>query len=358
MSITIQVPEGEEALTDFLSFRDQVYLDRPVRWPTIVPMQLPMLLGKGPFAEGRMFRPLLALDDGHPVARALAVVDDRYNAHWHERLGHLNLFEALAGAREATRVMADAACSWLREHGVNGARAGFHLGELPFVTDDYDSLPPIILRHNPAYYHALLKDAGFETEKGLVDYKIEVTPDLVGKWEASVEGARRAGYEITPLRDVPQGRRLPDFTDTWNDAFSAHWGATPLSEGEFGDFFALLGPFGMLDTSVIAYRDGAPVGVLWVAPEAASLGALATGRPLREDEKLNFLGIGVRSSDRGRGVNMAMASYSFLELVRRGATWVSYTLVLDDNWPSRRTGEKLGGFVCANYVVYRRSFGR
>jgi hypothetical protein len=31
-------------------------------------------------------------------------------------------------------------------------------------------------------------------------------------------------------------------------------------------------------------------------------------------------------------------------------------MVLDDNWPSRRTGEKLGAQVCANYLVYRRNF--
>jgi len=47
-----------------------------------------------------------------------------------------------------------------------------------------------------------------------------------------------------------------------------------------------------------------------------------------------------------------------LELVRRGATYLSYTIVLDDNWPSRRTAAKLGAEVCASYVVYRRNFRR
>jgi hypothetical protein len=30
--------------------------------------------------------------------------------------------------------------------------------------------------------------------------------------------------------------------------------------------------------------------------------------------------------------------------------------VVDDNWPSRRTAEKLGARVCSNYLVYRREF--
>ena len=53
-----------------------------------------------------------------------------------------------------------------------------------------------------------------------------------------------------------------------------------------------------------------------------------------------------------------MASYAYLQLVEQGYTHLSYTLVLDDNWPSRRTGERLGGYVCGNYMVYRRNLGR
>jgi hypothetical protein len=95
-----------------------------------------------------------------------------------------------------------------------------------------------------------------------------------------------------------------------------------------------------------------------VIPEITMTAATTQGRKIREDEKLNLLAIGVRASARGRGVNLAMAAYAYLELVRRGATYVSYTLVLDDNWPSRRTAEKLGGEVCASYMAYRREFRR
>jgi len=93
-----------------------------------------------------------------------------------------------------------------------------------------------------------------------------------------------------------------------------------------------------------------------LVPEHNAEAVLRPGRTVQESELLNVLAIGVRESDRGRGVNLAMASYGYLELVRRGAKYVSYTLVLDDNWPSRRTAEKLGAFVCANYVAYRRNF--
>ena len=35
--------------------------------------------------------------------------------------------------------------------------------------------------------------------------------------------------------------------------------------------------------------------------------------------------------------------------------YAGYTLVLDDNWPSRRTAERLGARVTGNFVTYRRN---
>src|SRR5262245_55342272 len=341
MAIKIERPEGEEAVTELILFRDRVYRDRPARWPTQLPFDLPLLLGQSPMAEGREFRPLLARDGGTVVARTVATIDERYQRHWKEKLGHVVMFEALPDAREATRQLMDAACEWLRERGADAARAGFGLMDFPFVTDDYESLPPSLLRHNPAYYHSLLKDAGFETEQGFVDYKIEVRPELVARWESALEGARRGGFQITPLADVPEHRRVREFTAVWNDAFKAHWGMSPFTEADMAMLTAAFAGDGMLDTSVLAYRGDEPIGVLWVVPETTGHAAFAPGRVPSGAEKLNFLGIGVHDSARGRGVNLAMASYAFLELVRRGTPYLSYTLVLDHNWPSRRTGEKL-----------------
>jgi len=113
---------------------------------------------------------------------------------------------------------------------------------------------------------------------------------------------------------------------------------------------------GGLDTSICAYHRGAVVGTLMVSPEETGLAVVGPGRVIKESEKLNFLAIGVREPARGRGLNLAMAAQAYQKLIDRGAKYLSYTLVVDDNWPSRRTAEKLGAKVCANYVVYRRDF--
>lgn len=64
--------------------------------------------------------------------------------------------------------------------------------------------------------------------------------------------------------------------------------------------------------------------------------------------------IGVREDYRGRGINLALAGKSYLAMIERGYKTGSYTVVMDDNWPSRRTAEKLGARVTRNFNVYRK----
>jgi hypothetical protein len=358
MSLHIETPAGTEALTEFLLFHDEVYKARPARWTAFVPFQLPTLTGEGPFAEDRRVRPFEARDGGRLVARALAVVDERYQRHWGERLGHVSLFEALPGTAAATRALMDAACDWLAAEGADAARAGFGLLDFPFAIDAYDALPPSWLRQSPVYYHALLKDAGFETEQGWVDYRIEVTPPLRARWESALEAARRAGFRIVPLSEVPADRRMAMLGEVWNEAFARHFGFTPFTQAELINVFGTFAPTGVLESSLLAFQRDEPVGALWYVPDTSRFAAFAPGRMVAPAERLNSLGIAVREPARGRGLNLALAARAYLDDARRGATHVSYTLVLDDNWPSRRTAEKLGASVCADYVTYRRRFLR
>ncbi|MBM4256676.1 MAG: hypothetical protein FJ147_12365 [Deltaproteobacteria bacterium] len=352
--LKIETPHDGASRREFIQLYETVYASRSAYWLPAARFEMAILRGESTFNEERTVRPFVVRDQGQVVARVLAVVDARYQRHWHERLGHLCWFEALPNTRDAVKLLIHEACSWLHEQGATAARAGHGMLDFPFVIDDYETLPPNVLRLNPAYYHSLLKDAGFESEKGFVDYKIEVRPELLARWVGMLEAARRGGYTIVPLREVPEQQRVSDFVATFNDTFKSHWGWIPYSETEIAGLLKALTRAGVLDTSVLAYRDRQPVGMLLLVPEHNAEVALKPGRTVHESERLNVLAIGVRESDRGRGVNLAMASYGYLELVGRGAKYVSYTLVLDDNWPSRRTAEKLGASVCANYVAYRR----
>src|SRR5437016_6857836 len=193
MAVTVERPGGTHALTEVVPCEEAGHAGRSAGWPALRPLQVPLLAGASPFTEGRTLQPFVARAGGDIVVRAVAMLDGRYNRHWNERLGHVLMFEARPGTRDATRLLLDTACEWLRERGAEAVRAGFGMLEFPFVIDDYTSLPPSILRHNPAYYHVLLKDAGFETEHGMVDYKIQVRPELAARREGGLQAGHRPG---------------------------------------------------------------------------------------------------------------------------------------------------------------------
>lgn len=141
MTIEIVNPGGADQLTEFILFYDRVYEYRSARWPAFVPFQLPLLMGESPGAKGRRMQPFLAREDGEIVARALAVVDERYLERWDEPLGHITMFEAMPGALDATKILMDAATDWLGSQGMKAARAGFGMGpEFAFAIDDYETL--------------------------------------------------------------------------------------------------------------------------------------------------------------------------------------------------------------------------
>jgi hypothetical protein len=67
-----------------------------------------------------------------------------------------------------------------------------------------------------------------------------------------------------------------------------------------------------------------------------------------------LINIGVLESARGRGVALAMTARSFLAMAELKMRFAGYTLVLDDNWASRRTALSVGANVTGNFVTYRR----
>lgn len=358
MPVGIFTPEGREPLAELILFHETVYsLCRSAYWPSNAWVQMAILNRDIPYRDGLRVRPFLARDGETILARAVAVIDQGYIDHWKERLGHIIMFEALPNSQEATVQLMNAVCDWLREQGMLIARAGLGLTESPFLIDNYESLPPCPSRQNPAYYHSLLKEAGFVGEKGLVDYKIAVSSQLREHWQEYLGAAVKNGLEIVPLSAIPAGRRVAEFCDTLNDALRSHWGLAPFTPGRLAHILELMEPASGLDLSTIGYYKGQPVAAS-LAMEDLSRGAtLASGRVLDDSEKLNgFFVLGMRNNVRGRGFGLGMTAHLFLETYRRSKPkYLSAPVVLDENSQCRSMIKSLGGFVCSNSLVYKRS---
>src|SRR5579872_1274030 len=358
--VSIENPRSRAELEDFARLPFLVYADRKAWWPPDIQNEVDLLSHKSPLSAFLELKPFVARRDGRTVARVSAVINHRYNQHWKDKLGQLIHFEAMPDEDDAATMLLEAAAAWLREHAMEAARSGFAAFlDYPYAIDDYGGFPSFLLRANPGYYHRYLKNAGFETERGQLDYTAHLTPEILARYRGMLDAARHGGIELRSWREFGFLAAIDAWTNVTNAAFRDHWGWNPVTNMEVRPMLTSLWETPVSDLSMIATIDRSVVGAVFCVPDLSeSLATLKRGVKLAPDKgggtRGALINIGVLDEARGRGIARAMAARSFIAMARQGMEYVGYTLVLDDNWPSRRCAESLGARVTGNFLTYRR----
>jgi len=353
----------------YTAFVQEVYRDNPY-WVAPDTHHLTQLLsGAAPIGSHATIQPFWIEDGGRLLATITAVIDDKFNAHWNERIGHLLSFEAHPGYHDAVQLLMNAACGWLRERDCTAARLSFLVGwQVPLTIDAYESVPTIFHTYNPPYYHSYIKNAGFITESGQSEYRVRFTPELASNYQQMVERASSAGPKLRSWDFEKLEDESATFLNIYNETFAEHWGAPQLTLPEMLGFTVELKDLLVADFNAFAEVDEQTIGGVLSLPDLNQAFHKMKGKVIEENfpEFLQalqgidhgvLLTIGVRRQFRGQGINLALAAKSYLAMIERGYKSASYTTVLDINWPSRRTAEKLGARIERNFIVYRRDLG-
>lgn len=359
-----------EELARYINFGNEVYRSYPNWVPPDVHHLMRLLSGEGGFGPESYIQPFWAEEDGRLLATVTAFTDEAYNQHWNERTGHLFFFEALPGQYQAVESLMHTACEWLRAHGCNGVRLSFTPGiQMPLTIDAYDDVPTIFHTYNPSYYHSYIKNSGFTTERGFVQYQMVFTPELAQRYRRMVDDASSSGVTLRRWDMDQLSKGTEAFMHIGNEVFKRHWGFMPLTKEIYNGFTHGLKDFLIPDFLQFAEADGQILGFVYSLPDLNQALHRMRGKNLEENfsqfqqylKEIDhgvLLIIGVLASHRGRGINLALAAKSYLAMIERGYKIGSYTTVLDENWPSRRTAEKLGARVTRNFNVYRKDLDR
>ena len=355
-----------EEFQRYVDFTQEVYRENP-HWVPPDAHHLTMVLAdQVGFGAELQTQPFWIEDGERLLATVTAVTSSVYDRHWNEKMGHLLFFEALADQHEAVQSLLSAACDWLKTKGCEAVRLSMLPGlQLPLTIDAYDEVPTLFHTFNPAYYHSYIKNGGFVTEKGVVQYQIQFTDELAQSYREMVERATGSGISLRSCDFERLEQENDVLTDIFNETFSAHWGFMPMPAEVMRGLTVELKDFLISDFVVFAEADGQTAGAVYSVPDLHQALHPMRGRSIEENfpefqqhlAKVDhgvLLVIGVKKQYRGRGVNLALAAQSYLAMIERGYKTASYTVVMDDNWPSRKTAEKLGGRVTRNFDVYRK----
>lgn len=353
----------------FANFSAEVHKDHACWAPPDAHHIIAQLSGDFPGADVSRVKPFWALDDrGEILATAAALVNEPFNRHWNASIGHLAYFDARPGRDDAGEAVLTAACDWLQSGGCRTARHGFMPGwQFPLTIDAYEETPTFLHCVNPPRYHRIFKNAGFATERALVEYRITFTPHIADHYRRLVSQAASAGVALRSWDFAHLEQETERFCELNNECFARHWAMPQFTVAELSGLTIGLKDFLVADFTAFAEADGQIVGYVYATPDLNQAfhamkgkdpndGAEEFKQCLRKIDHGMLLIIGVREPWRGRGVNLALAAKSYLAMMDRGYKSASYTLVLDDNRPSRRTAEKLGGKVARNFITYRRDF--
>ena len=356
-----------EDIDRYIAFAQEVYDNDPNWLPPDPHHMQSMLTGQQDAGPHWKVQPFIAESGGKIVGTIAAVIDSLYEQHWKDGVGHVLFFEALPGHGDSIAQLFDEACAWLKANGSRAARTSFLYGwQTPWTIDAYDKVPTTFHTYNPPYYHSYAKNAGFRTERGVVEFRVTFTDELKDRYLAMIENAESSGVSLRPwdLERAVEEARL--FWELLNRSFSTHWGSPQFGEAQMLGFVEGMTPFFIKDSVCFAEADGETAGFVFTFPDLNQAMHRLKGTPLEGDEaafgaelrKIDhgvLLIIGVDERFRGKGVNLALAAKAYLGMIEHGFRSASYTVVLDDNWPSRRTAEKLGAKIKRNFLIYEKA---
>lgn len=355
-----------DELERYVEFGQEVYRKNPHWVPPDSHHLTKVLGGQAGFGPDCQIQPFWVEDGDRILATVAAVSDEAYNRHWNEPMGHLLFFEALPNQNEAVEMLVRGACDWLKGHGSKSARLSILPGmQMPLTIDAYNAVPTIFHTFNPAYYHSYIKNSGFITEQGVVQYQIQFTPELAARYREMVARATDSGISLRSWNFDHLDEETEAFTTLCNETFKSHWGFMPLPAAVMRGLTVEVKDLLVAEFTAFAEVEGQKAGFVYSLPDLNQALHRMRGKAIEENlpEFQQYLGeidhgvlliIGVKENYRGRGVNLALAAKSYLAMIDRGYKTASYTVVLDNNWPSRRTAMKLGARVTRNFVVYRK----
>ncbi|MEN1680193.1 MAG: N-acetyltransferase [Planctomycetota bacterium] len=328
--------------------------------------------GDHPFYDAAESQAFLALRDGEPVGRVLAIVNHAHNNWAKEKRGFFGFFECVDD-QEVSGPLFEEAFAWLRERGMDCVRGPANPSlnyEWGLLIKGFDKPPFFMMTHNRPYYAELVEAAGFEKAQDLyafwgeVDMLRTMTKD---KKMISLDAQVRERFGVT-LRTMDRKRFREEvslFLDIYNQALAGTWGYIPLSEAEIDRMSRDLRHLIVPDLAVVAEHEGKAIGVMFglldynervrkIDGKLFPFGFLTLLRNKRKINRIRLVSTNVLPQYQAMGVGVVLAVGMIHPSLAFGLNEVEFSWVLESNNLSRKTLEKGGAKRYKEYRVYDR----
>ncbi|MDH3788004.1 MAG: hypothetical protein OES53_05500 [Xanthomonadales bacterium] len=373
-NIEIRAVTGKKALKTFIKVPWSIYRDDPHWIPPLLSERKDALSSKHPFFEHASWKAWVAWQDGKPVGRISAQVDQLHQERYQNKTGFFGLIEAPDDAAVFSALFG-AAENWLRENGMQNVVGPFNLGinqEVGILVDGFDTPPRIMTTHSRRYYGPAIEQCGYTPAQDMLAYELDINTYRSPASKDEVLDRYQGRIKVRELNRKNMEVDFETMRDIFNDAWRDNWNSVPFSRAEFiaiGKELLMVVPHDFLQ---IAEIDGEPAGFIALLPDINEAIADLNGRLLPFGWakliwrlKVKFPSacriplMGVRKKYQNTIFGPAMA-YMLVESVMgpglgRGGKRVEMSWILESNKPTRNIIEKFGGKITKRYRMYEKT---
>jgi hypothetical protein len=360
----------------FLQLPKSIYASDP-KWiaPLDIERRIHFDQRRNPFfrhAEGQLF---LALEGSRPVGRISAHMDHLHLERYGDATGQFGFLEAI-DRQDVFAALFSRAESWLKERGLRRVQGPFSFSindESGLLVDGFEHPPAIMMNHARPYYGARVVAEGYVKAKDLIAYHYSSNTPVPRAIQSRIDRNRASGkLSVRSFSKRHFARDLAIIIDIFNDAWSTNWNFVPMTPAEIQNLGNVLRFLIRGEHIAIASYENEPAAMIVTLPDINRMCRDLGGRllPLGWVKllwRLNFATheafrvplLGVRKKFRNTAVG-SMLALTVMGAIRafhhgRGTYPGELSWILEDNLPTRRLLEAVGGQHYKTYRVYEKS---
>lgn len=223
------------------------------------------------FKHGQCTRWILKDHKGNLIGRIAAFINEKKAYNYAQPTGGIGFFECI-DKQEASTLLFDTAKNWLQENGMKAMDGPINFGE----NDSFWGLlvegftpPSFGMNYNHAYYQALFKNYGFETEYEQITNHINLSipfPERFTKIANWV--SKKPGYTFEHFTKKNADKYTNDLMEIYNDGWQDFENFVPIKKETLLESFKTMEP--IMDENLIwfAYVNGEPASFVVIIPDA------------------------------------------------------------------------------------------
>jgi len=366
-SIEIVEVKSKRDLLDFIEFPLSLYRDDPLYSPQLTHDLKIHFSAKNPFFNDADVNFFVALKNGRIAGRIVSIVNHLHIRVWKEKAGFFGFFESI-NDRDVAKALLETVSQRLREQGLTIMRGPMNFStneECGFLIDGFEEAPMLMTSYNPSYYDYLMSECALVKAKDLNAYIYQVEEELPEKITRVAAIAEKRGITAKQVTKDHFMAAMRDFREVYNSAWENNWGFIPMAEDELEYSANRLKPLVVPDMTIIAEKDGQPVGFLGMLPDFnfvlrkmhGKLNPITIAKALYYSRKipdLRLLLLGIKAEYRNRGVDGILFREAFKGVRRGKYQRVEFSWILEDNIPIIRLVEMIGGKLYKQYRIYEK----